>query len=97
MKKFDILTTSTTREGHNNQMHFLGRCFTLAALILICLVPVAYCIAAGVMPDWKTLGACMSFVAGYWNKANENEGSPSKASSKEVHLVVVSLTSSRSC
>jgi hypothetical protein len=66
MKKFDILTTATTREGHNNQMHFLGRCFTWASLVIICLVPVAYCISAGVMPDWKTLGACMSFLAGYW-------------------------------
>ncbi len=66
MKKFDILTTATTREGHNNQMHLLGRWFTWASLLVICLVPVAYCLAAGVMPDWKTIGACLSFIAGYW-------------------------------
>ncbi len=66
MKKFDILSTATSREGHNNQMHFLGRSFTWASLILICLVPVAYCISAKVMPDWGTLAGCLGFMAGYW-------------------------------
>ena len=61
-----LFKTAVTREGHLTQMHALGRIFTWFALGLICLVPVLYCVAEGVMPNWQTLGTAIPFMAGYW-------------------------------
>ncbi len=54
-----------TKEEHNLHMHTLGRTFTWALLGLMLLVPVFYCIAAKVTPDWKTLAKCIPFMLGY--------------------------------
>lgn len=54
-----------TRDSYNAQIHFLGRIFTWVALILILLVPVAYCISARVLPSWKALVSCIPFLLGY--------------------------------
>lgn len=61
-----LFTTASTREGHIGQMHTIGRIFTWFALGLICLVPILYCVAEGVTPDWSVLGKSVPFMAGYW-------------------------------
>jgi len=65
MKKLNLFSTPDNREAYNNQMHTLGRIFTWVALTLICAVPVAYCIAAKVSPDWNAIGKCAIFAVGY--------------------------------
>lgn len=65
MKK-KLMLTPDTREAYNLQMHTLGRIFTWLALFVICMVPVAYSIAAKTAPDWGKLAAILPFVAGYW-------------------------------
>lgn len=65
MKKLNLFSTPDNREAYNNQMHSLGRIFTWVALSLITAVPILYCIAAGVAPDWATLGKCAIFAVGY--------------------------------
>ena len=66
MKKLDLFNTPNTREDYNNQIHSIGRIFTWIALALICAVPVAFCIAAKVVPDWGAIAACLTFILGYW-------------------------------
>lgn len=66
MKKLDLFNTPNTREDYNNQIHSIGRIFTWVALALICAVPVAFCIAAKVVPDWGAIAACLTFIFGYW-------------------------------
>ena len=61
-----LFTTASTREGHIGQMHTIGRIFTWFALGVICLVPILYCVAEGVTPDWSVLGKSVPFMAGYW-------------------------------
>lgn len=51
--------------GFEDSLHFLGRIFTAISLVVICLVPVVYCIAANVMPDWKVVLSCALFIVGY--------------------------------
>lgn len=65
MKKLNLFSTPDNREAYNNQIHSLGRIFTWVALSLITAVPILYCIAAGVAPDWATLGKCAIFAVGY--------------------------------
>lgn len=55
----------TERELYNCSIHNLGRLFTWLSLGLIVLVPILYCVSAGVMPDWKALGKCIPFLLGY--------------------------------
>ena len=69
MKKFvrtkKDVSSMTERELYNNSIHNIGRLFTWIALGLICMVPVAYCLSAGVLPDGKTIAACVPFMLGY--------------------------------
>lgn len=61
-------TTNTvikSKDEYNLHIHTLGRIFTYATLGLMILVPVFYCIAAKVMPDWKVLATCIPFLLGY--------------------------------
>lgn len=55
----------TERDKYNFSVHKLGRIFTWIALALILMVPVAYCISAGVMPSWRALATCIPFLLGY--------------------------------
>lgn len=55
-----------TREEYNLQIHNYGRLFSLISLILIILVPIAYCIAAKTMPTWRALVSCIPFLLGYF-------------------------------
>lgn len=55
-----------TREEYNLQIHNYGRIFSWISLILIILVPVAYCIAAKTMPSWRALVKCIPFLLGYF-------------------------------
>ena len=66
MKKLDLFNTPNSRDDYNNQIHSIGRIFTWIALALICAVPIAFCIAAKVVPDWGAIAACITFIAGYW-------------------------------
>ncbi|MDR0752190.1 MAG: hypothetical protein LBF12_06405 [Christensenellaceae bacterium] len=45
--------------------HKSGRIFTLICLILISLMPVIYCISAGVMPIWENILKAMPFMLSY--------------------------------
>lgn len=60
-----LFSTPDNRQDYNNQMHSFGRIFSGVSLAMICLVPIAYCISAGVMPDWEAVGACAMFMLGY--------------------------------
>lgn len=53
------------RDQYNEEMHRLGRLFTWIALGLILMVPVCYCLTAGVMPLWSKLPECLMFILGY--------------------------------
>ncbi|HOO23081.1 MAG TPA: hypothetical protein PKY53_05310 [Clostridia bacterium] len=55
-----------TREQYNLEIHRFGRLFTIISIGLIIMVPIAYCIAAGVIPDFKALAKCIPFVLGYF-------------------------------
>lgn len=48
-----------------DSLHFYGRIFTAVCLLLILLVPVVYCISAGVMPNWKAVGGVTAFILSY--------------------------------
>ena len=61
-----LFRTASTREGHLTQMHSLGRIFTWFAMGIICLVPILYCVAEGVTPNWTILAESIPFMAGYW-------------------------------
>lgn len=65
MRKQKDNTQLTDREIYNNSIHIAGRWFTIAAIILICAVPVFYCISAKVLPDGKALLSCIPFILGY--------------------------------
>jgi hypothetical protein len=54
-----------SREQYNNSIHTTGRIFTLTAVGLILLVPIFYCIAAGVTPSWSDLAHSIPFALGY--------------------------------
>ncbi len=58
-------TTNQSREQYNHSIHTLGRIFTYSSLALMLLVPVFYCIAARVTPDWKVLASTIPFLLGY--------------------------------
>jgi hypothetical protein len=47
------------------KLHQTGRAFTIIILGLIALVPVVYCISAGVSPDWAAIAGSVAFVIGY--------------------------------
>lgn len=55
----------TERDIYNNSVHKWGMIFTWIALGAILMVPVAYCISAKTLPDWKALGSCIPFLLGY--------------------------------
>ncbi len=61
----DNFKTPNTREEYNLQAHFFGRIFIWIALALIVLVPIVYCISAGVLPSWSALAKCIPFLLGY--------------------------------
>ncbi len=48
-----------------DDLHKTGRIFSIVCLSIIALVPVVYCISAGVSPDWAAVGAAWSFMLGY--------------------------------
>ncbi|HOI28102.1 MAG TPA: hypothetical protein PKW49_14380 [Paludibacteraceae bacterium] len=50
---------------YNDDMHHWGRLFTWIALGLILMVPLCYCLTAGVMPLWSKLPECLMFILGY--------------------------------
>lgn len=58
-------TVIRTKEEYNLHMHTIGRIFTWSLLGLMMLVPIFYCVAAKVTPDWKTLAKCIPFILGY--------------------------------
>lgn len=66
MKKLNLMFTPDKREDYNNQMHSLGRIFTLVSLGFILIVPIAYLIAAKTWPNWTVLAKCIPFILGYW-------------------------------
>ncbi|MGI6136724.1 MAG: hypothetical protein GX959_05115 [Clostridiales bacterium] len=66
MKKLNLMFTPDKREDYNNQMHSLGRTFTLVSLGFIFIVPIAYLIAAKTWPNWTVLAKCIPFILGYW-------------------------------
>jgi|BioPla2DNA2_1021312.scaffolds.fasta_scaffold04519_9 hypothetical protein len=66
MKKLNLMFTPDKREDYNNQMHSLGRIFTLVSLGFIFIVPIAYLIAAKTWPNWTVLAKCIPFILGYW-------------------------------
>jgi hypothetical protein len=49
-----------------SSLHRFGRIFTLAASVLIILVPVVYCLSAKVLPDFSALGKSFAFILSYW-------------------------------
>lgn len=65
MRKEKNNAVLSDKEKYNLSVHNIGRLFTWIALGLICMVPVAYCLSAGVMPDWKALASCIPFMLGY--------------------------------
>lgn len=65
MKNTSTNTVIKSKEEYNLNIHTLGRIFTYSTLGLMLLVPVFYCIAAKVMPDWKVLASCIPFLLGY--------------------------------
>ncbi len=58
-------TVIKTKEEYNLHMHTLGRIFTWSILGLLIILPIFYCVAAGVTPDWKILAKCVPFILGY--------------------------------
>lgn len=66
MKKLNLMFTPDKREDYNNQMHSLGRIFTLVSLGFIFIVPITYLIAAKTWPNWTVLAKCIPFILGYW-------------------------------
>ena len=54
------------RTAFNNELHKYGRVFTVIALVLICTVPVVFCIATGTAPNGKAMLGALTFTAGYW-------------------------------
>jgi len=51
--------------SYSESLHRTGRIFTVISLLLIGLVPVIYCISAGVSPDWAAIGGAAAFMFGY--------------------------------
>ncbi len=49
----------------SDELHVLGRIFSIICLTLIALVPVVYCLAAGVSPDWVAVASAWSFMLSY--------------------------------
>ena len=64
MKKDVFSKVAETRQEHNDQMHSIGRLFTLIALGLIMLVPILYFIQAKTLPNWKVFVAALPGVVG---------------------------------
>lgn len=56
---------TTNNLSYTDSLHNTGRVFTMICLLLICLVPVVYCISAGVMPIWSALAKAIPFILGY--------------------------------
>lgn len=52
-------------KSYTDALHRVGRVFTIISLILIILVPVIYCFAAGVLPDWSAIAKAGMFIFGY--------------------------------
>ncbi|MFA5450126.1 MAG: hypothetical protein WC292_06805 [Clostridia bacterium] len=48
-----------------DNLHRSGRIFTAVCLVLMCLVPVIYCLSAGVTPMWGSIGMAFSFILTY--------------------------------
>jgi hypothetical protein len=46
-------------------LHKSGRIFTLICILLICFVPVVYCLSAGVTPRFELVGGSVMFILGY--------------------------------
>ena len=65
MKKEKTVAPLTDRQLYNNSIHNWGKLFTWIALGLILMVPVAYCLSAKTLPDWKALSKCIPFLLGY--------------------------------
>lgn len=48
-----------------NDLHKTGRTFTLIALLMIVSVPIVYCFAAKVLPDFGAIGKSFPFILSY--------------------------------
>jgi hypothetical protein len=57
--------TMQTREQYNNSMHSAGRTFTWVKVALMVLVPIVYCLVAGVMPNWAEIAERLPFILTY--------------------------------
>lgn len=60
---FLLLDDMHTRFSDN--LHYYGRIFTWLAIVVIVLVPVIFCSAAGVLPNWSLIPQCFTFMLGY--------------------------------
>ncbi len=54
-----------TKLSFSDELHVLGRIFSIICLVLIALVPVVYCLAAGVSPNWTAVASAWSFMLSY--------------------------------
>lgn len=59
------MKTSRKDLTYTESLHYYGRLFTIICLLLICFVPVVYCLAAGVVPDFKLILGSWSFILSY--------------------------------
>lgn len=49
----------------SDELHRAGRIFSIICLLLIGMVPVIYCLSAGVLPEWRLMLASWSFILSY--------------------------------
>lgn len=54
------------RKTYNNEIHKIGRIFTIISLVAIFAVPFIFCLATGAVPNWKAVGGAVAFILGYW-------------------------------
>lgn len=64
--KNDNIATKSERAKFIDELHRSGRLFTIVAVVLISLVPLAYCISAKVVPDFGAIGKAFMFTLSYW-------------------------------
>jgi len=50
---------------YTESLHNYGRLFSMICLLLICFVPVVYCLSAGVTPDFKLIVKSWPFILSY--------------------------------
>ncbi|MDR3186326.1 MAG: hypothetical protein LBU04_05920 [Christensenellaceae bacterium] len=69
-KKTNTVSIKNTRRTEKDQafyetLHRSGRMFTLICLVLICLMPVVFCVATQTMPNWKAILTAVPFTITY--------------------------------